>query len=106
MTTDIIKYRQEKKRVQDQLMKYPNVLQVSIGTKEVKGIDTEETCYTVLVKKKVPKARLDPKDMIPPEIDGMKIDIVPVESEVGYRGTTTFVLIISFVLTILLSLVL
>ncbi len=105
MVTEIAKYRQEKKRIQDKLMKYPNVLQVSIGTKEVGGKDTGEPCFSVLVKKKVRKNKLDPNDIIPSEIDGFKTDIVPVETEVGYRGTTTFVILTSFVLMILLSII-
>ncbi|NVM00945.1 MAG: hypothetical protein HWN67_01295 [Candidatus Helarchaeota archaeon] len=103
MVTEMAKYRQEKKRIQDELMKYPNVLQISIGTKEVKGKDTGEYCYTVLVKRKVPKSRLDPNEIIPSELDGLKTDVVPVETEVGYRGTTTFVILFAFVLMILLS---
>ena len=105
MTTEIERYRQEKKRIQDELMKYPNVLQVSIGTKEVNNKDTGEMCYTVLVKKKVREKRLDPNDIIPPEIDGLKTDVIQVETESGYRGTTTFVIIISFMLVILASII-
>jgi hypothetical protein len=102
---DITEYRQEKKRIQKEIMKYPNVLQVSIGTKEVNGKDTGEPCFTVLVKKKVAEKKLDPKGVIPPEIEGFRIDVIPVETEQGYRGTTTFVILISFVFMILLSMV-
>ena len=106
MATRMARYRQEKKRIQEKLKKYPNVLQVSIGTKEVKGKDIGEPFYTVLVKKKVSKDKLDPNDIIPSEIDGLTIDVIPVETEVGYRGTTTFVILISFTLMVLLSMVL
>ncbi len=102
---DMTEYRQEKKRIQKEIMKYPNVIQVSVGTKEVNGKDTGEPCYSVLVKKKVAEKKLDPKDMIPSEIEGFKIDVIPVETEQGYRGTTTFVILISFVFMILLSMV-
>ena len=105
MTIDELKYRQEKKRIQEALRKYPNVLQVSVGTKEVNGVDTGELCYTVLVKRKRSEKKLDPKEIIPAEIEGFKTDVVPVETEVGYRGTTTFVILTSFVLMVLLSLV-
>ncbi|MHA1379636.1 MAG: hypothetical protein ACTSRG_14780 [Candidatus Helarchaeota archaeon] len=103
MDIEAQKYRKEKKRIQEKILKLPNVIQVSVGTKEVKGEDTGEPCYAVLVKKKVKKEKLDPKDIIPPEIEGFKTDVIPVETEVGYRGTTTFVILVSFVLTILLS---
>ncbi|MHA1383094.1 MAG: hypothetical protein ACTSR3_04950 [Candidatus Helarchaeota archaeon] len=100
---DITDYRKNKKRIQEILMKYPNVIQVSIGTKEINGEDIDEPCYAVLVKKKVKKEKLDPNDIIPQEIEGFRTDIIPVETEVGYRGTSTFVILVSFVITILIS---
>ena len=103
---DISDYRREKKRIQELLKKqYPNVIQISVSTKEVNGKDIDELCYSVLVKKKVRKERLEPDQIIPAEFEGFKTDVIPVETEVGYRGTTTFVILVSFVLTILLSMI-
>jgi len=36
---------------------------------------TDQVALTVMVKKKVPLSQLDAKDVIPPEIEGVMIDV-------------------------------
>ncbi|MHA1144534.1 MAG: hypothetical protein ACTSRW_07350 [Candidatus Helarchaeota archaeon] len=88
-----------------------NTYQVSLGTKEIGGEDTEEPCFTVHVKRKRPKEKVKEGLLIPETItltneDGetetFKTDVVRIDTEHGYRGGVTMILIIVFLVSVLL----
>ncbi len=53
-----------------------NVVGVGIAKKVVRGRQTAEPCVVVFVERKVPRAQLRPKDLIPETIEAMKTDVV------------------------------
>jgi len=64
-----------KDKYQEELLKKANVVGVGIGYREQGGQMTDQVALTVMVKKKVPLSQLDAKDVIPPEIEGVMIDV-------------------------------
>src|SRR5690606_33915825 len=67
-------------KVKDQLKAYPNVVKILIGVKEKDGKLTDEGCIKIIVEKKISEKDLDPQDIIPKEIEGVKTDVI-VKSE-------------------------
>ena len=65
----------------------PNVLSWRDDLTKIKdGRDTGEPCITVFVARKVKISELRPDELIPPEIDGVKTDVVelaPEDFEIG-----------------------
>ena len=59
-----------------EILNYPNVVGVGVGYRIKAGKPMDEICLVVYVEKKVPKAELLVKDIIPEEIDGVKLDVV------------------------------
>ncbi len=72
------KYEQIKK-VKDQyassLLGKANVVGVGVGFVERGGIRDDEMALVVMVNKKLPADELDPADLIPREIDGVRVDV-------------------------------
>jgi hypothetical protein len=64
-----------KDKYQTELLKKANVVGVGIGYRERDGQMTDRVALTVMVKKKVPLSQLDAKDVIPPEIEGVMLDV-------------------------------
>lgn len=58
------------------LFRKRNVVGVGLAKKVVGGRATEEPCVVVLVERKVPKAQLRPRDLVPETIGSMKTDVV------------------------------
>lgn len=58
------------------LLRYPNVVGVSVGFAVRRGRPTRTPCIVVFVSKKVPRRRLAAADRIPSSLDGMRIDVV------------------------------
>lgn len=65
-----------KSRVDDYLMKIPNVVAVGVGEKVSKGERTGEVAIIVSVLRKLSQLMLEKDDEIPSEIDGTKTDVV------------------------------
>jgi hypothetical protein len=59
-----------------ELLQKPNTLAVGIGFKETNGQFTDEIAYRVFVREKKSPGELAPGDMIPPEIQGIKTDVL------------------------------
>jgi hypothetical protein len=74
-TLKAIRVKQEH---EDGLLKKANVLGVGVGLRQRRGQPTEEVALVVLVTRKRPAAELAPSDLIPPEIDGVPVDVVAV----------------------------
>lgn len=62
--------------VKDPLAGYPNVVSIGIGIKETDGQLTEEGCIKIIVSEKKSEADLEPNQVIPKEIEGVKTDII------------------------------
>jgi hypothetical protein len=65
-----------------ELMRYPNVVGVSEGIEVKRGKPTGKQCIVVYVKRKVPKAKLAKRQILPERIEGVPVDVV----EVGLVG--------------------
>jgi hypothetical protein len=58
-----------------ELMKYPGVLAVGVGLKEVKGEVQRKLCFKVKVTKKIAESNLQSRDQIPDSICGFPTDV-------------------------------
>jgi hypothetical protein len=77
-----------KKKVQTDLMKKKNVNGIGIGFKETGGKKTGELSLVILVTRKIDRARLESKDIIPLEIDNVKTDVKEVGRIVIHKSRT------------------
>lgn len=68
------------------LLAKSNVVGVAVGFKESEGVLTDEIAVVVLVEQKRPLAALQPTDIVPKEIDGMKTDVIEVGILQAYQG--------------------
>jgi hypothetical protein len=72
----------EVKRVQVRhratLLALPNVIGLGIGLKTVQGRRGGELCLAALVRRKLPRAALEPEAIIPDELDGVATDVLEV----------------------------
>lgn len=57
------------------LMAKPNVVGVAIGYIQEGGILTDEKGIVVMVSQKLPESQIPPKDRIPDELDGVRVDV-------------------------------
>lgn len=62
----------------DELMQKPHVVGVGLGLAQKDGQPTGEVALVVMVDQKVPEAQLTPADVIPTEIEGVRVDVQPV----------------------------
>lgn len=68
--------RETQGTVQDQLLSIPNVLGVGIGHKIRGGEDTGELALNVFVSQKLPPDLLRPGQIVPPQIQEFKTDVI------------------------------
>ena len=79
MTTDPMeKALAVKRRHERLLLKFPNVVGVGIGYKQVGGQPTDEIAIVVSVSRKVPAAQLRPGQGVPYRLEGVPVDVVAV----------------------------
>jgi len=76
---DFDKIRDVKARSRQRLLAIPGVHCVAIGPKLVAGQLTAEPVIVVFVTKKKPLVEVSPEEVIPPEIEGIKTDVVEEE---------------------------
>ncbi len=62
-------------RHEHDLMAIPGVIAVGVGFRRRGGITTDELALIVSVLKKKRPDEIDPRELIPPEIDGIPVDI-------------------------------
>lgn len=62
-------------RYADDLMRKPHVVGVAVGYASRGGARTPEIGVVVMVDQKVPTAQLAPEDVIPGELDGVRVDV-------------------------------
>lgn len=68
--------RKTKEKHEAELMKKSGVTGCAIGYKQVEGLQTDELCLVCFVKQKLPEEKLNKKDIIPKEIQGIPTDVV------------------------------
>ncbi len=59
----------------DQLMKLPHVVGVGLGLAQKDGQPTGEVALVVMVDEKVPEILLSQEELIPSEIEGVRVDV-------------------------------
>ena len=64
-----------KERYEEELLLNPNVVGVGIGTKIIKGISTQKQCIKIYVRKKIPRSKLQKKELIPQKLNGVETDV-------------------------------
>ncbi|MCC6805715.1 MAG: hypothetical protein IT319_22730 [Anaerolineae bacterium] len=62
-------------RYSDELMRKPNVVGVAVGYASQGGARTPEIGIVVMVDRKIPLNQLAPQDVIPTELDGVRVDV-------------------------------
>lgn len=70
--------RRVKEAHEEQLLKKPNVVGVGIGLRQRGGEPTDEPVIVVSVTHKVPSSMLDPDDVIPQQLEGVRVDVQPI----------------------------
>ena len=60
------------------LLRYPNVVAVADGIRTHGGQPTGEPCIVVYVSHKVPPEQLRADEVLPEQLDGVGVDVVPV----------------------------
>jgi hypothetical protein len=73
---DFDQIRKVKRAAQAVLLALPGVHAVGIGAKKVGGKRTAEPAILVFVVRKKPISDLRPQEVIPPEINGVKTDVI------------------------------
>ena len=72
---DVARIAAVRARHEDRLLRYPNVVAISTGTRTRGGTDTGEPCLVVYVTRKVSADRLGEADRLPAEVDGVPVDV-------------------------------
>jgi len=64
-----------KAKYEETLLQKKNVVGLGIGYRERGGAITDEMVLTVMVRQKERRSRLRSRDLIPPELDGVPVDV-------------------------------
>jgi hypothetical protein len=86
---EVSRIRAVKKKHERRLLRKKNVIGVGIGLRERKGEQIEEMVLTVLVRQKQSSSALLPWDRIPPELDGVPVDVQVVGDVQAQQGGQT-----------------
>jgi hypothetical protein len=70
--------REAKERSKEEILSKPNVVGVGVGFKEKSGRLTDDVVVVALVRDKVPKAALKPRELVPESVDGVQTDVIQV----------------------------
>ncbi len=62
-------------RYADYLLSKPHVVGLGIGMAQRDGLQTPEVALIVMVNEKFPASELTPDDLIPQELDGVRVDV-------------------------------
>ena len=60
----------------DRLLNWPKVVAVDINYRVKNGEQTSERCILVYVEKKKPERELNAEEILPKELDGVRVDVV------------------------------
>lgn len=64
-----------KKAYQAELLSKANVVGVGVGYRTIDGWRTNDIALVVMVTQKVPRTQLAPEDILPQEIEGVRVDV-------------------------------
>jgi len=64
-----------KAKYEQTLMRKKNVVGLGVGYRERGGEITDQMVLTVMVRQKEQRSRLRSRDLIPPELDGVPVDV-------------------------------
>jgi hypothetical protein len=64
-----------KRAYQAELMSKANVVGVGVGFLTRRGQPTDEIALVVMVSQKLPREQLAPEDILPRQIDGVRVDV-------------------------------
>lgn len=67
-----------KQKYESELLRRKNVVGVGVGWRTRGGVRTDEMSIVVMVSDKQPLDALSPADVIPEELDGVPVDVLPV----------------------------
>ena len=59
----------------DALLSLPHVVGLGVGFAQTQGTQQNEVAVVVMVDEKVPVAQLLPEAVIPPRLDGVRVDV-------------------------------
>lgn len=62
-------------KYEPELLRYPNVIGTGIGICEVAGKSSGELCLRVMVSRKIPRRQLRAADILPRELEGLRVDV-------------------------------
>jgi hypothetical protein len=85
---DQAKVREVKERNKLAVLALPNVVGVGVGYKVKAQAATVELSVVALVRRKVPRARLEPENLVPASMDGVATDVVEVGDLVPLQART------------------
>lgn len=72
------------KKYTEMLLKIPHVMGVAVGLEKKDGAYTGDVCLVVMVDKKRSTGDLAPSDVIPKELDGVKVDVQEIGVPTAY----------------------
>jgi hypothetical protein len=75
-----------RERYQAELMSKANVVGVGVGLRNAAGENTQEIALVVLVSKKVPRAQLAERDLVPQVLEGVPVDVQEVGEINAHAG--------------------
>lgn len=64
-----------KRQYQGELMAKANVVGVGVGFRTRGGERTDEVALVVMVTQKLPRSQLKPEDVLPRQIEGIRVDV-------------------------------
>lgn len=68
----------------EMLLRIPHVVGVAVGLEKKNGAYTGDVCLVVMVDQKRPASALAPNEMIPSELDGVKVDVQEIGVPTAY----------------------
>lgn len=71
-----------KRKYEEKLLSFPNVLGVGVGNKIIGNVATDGLCLKIYVRKKLAKIKLQKAQLLPKKLDGIETDV----EEVGKIG--------------------
>lgn len=64
-----------KARHEAELLRKAHVVGVAVGRAQRNAVSTDQICLIVMVDRKVPLSELQPKDLIPRQLEGVCVDV-------------------------------
>ncbi len=89
LDTQIKRATEVEARYTDMLLSKPNVVGVGVGFAHKGGQQTREVAVVVMVDQKLPTAQLTDDELIPSELDGVRVDVQAMGGFTAYDAEMT-----------------